>query len=82
MPNFTCLQSLRLCFCVDLLILSFLGTTIGLNMATHSIIRTVSPTVGAYLYTWFGYSSFGFLGFILNGAVAALVYIRPPPGIK
>jgi OCT family organic cation transporter-like MFS transporter 18 len=58
------------------------GTIIGLNMATNSLIRTISPTVGSYLYMWFDYYSFGMLGFILNGAVATLVCLRTPPGTQ
>lgn len=58
-----------------------LGATLGLNMATHSLIRTFSPTVGAYLYIWFGHTSFGFFGFIVNGLVALVVNIYPPPGL-
>lgn len=46
------------------------GTSLGLSMATHSIIRAVSPTVGGYMYSWVGYPSFGLLGFALNGALA------------
>ncbi len=46
------------------------GTSLGLSMATHSIIRTVSPTLGGYMYSLIGYPSFGLLGFIMNGSVA------------
>lgn len=46
------------------------GTSLGLSMATHSIIRTVSPTLGGYMYSALGYPSFGLLGFIINGALA------------
>ena len=58
------------------------GTSLGLSMATHSLIRTVSPTLGGYLYAWFGYASFGMLGFIMNGTMAVAVYIYQPPGIQ
>ena len=56
------------------------GTSLGLSMATHSLIRTISPTLGAYLYSSFGYPSIGLLGFILNGAVAAVIMAYHPPG--
>ena len=46
------------------------GTSLGLSMATHSIIRAVSPTLGGYMYSLVGYASFGLLGFVLNGALA------------
>lgn len=58
------------------------GTSLGLSMATHSLIRTVSPTLGGFLYSWFGYASFGMLGFIMNGAMAIGVYLYQPPGIQ
>ena len=45
------------------------GTSLGLSMATHSIIRAISPTIGGYMFAWMGYSSFGMLGFFLNGAL-------------
>lgn len=60
------------------------GTSLGLSMATHSIIRTVSPTIGGYMYSWAGYASFGLLGFFLNGAMALyllssdLHHLQPP----
>lgn len=50
------------------------GTSLGLNMATHSIIRTVSPTVGGYLYQQLGYPSFGALGFVI-GAIMTVVLL-------
>ena len=46
------------------------GTSLGLSMATHSIIRTVAPTIGGYMYSTIGYASFGLLGFFLNGVMA------------
>ena len=46
------------------------GTALGLSMATHSLIRTVAPTLGGYMYTWLGFASFGLLGFVMNGALA------------
>ena len=45
------------------------GTSLGLSMATHSIIRTVSPTLGGYMYSLMGYPSFGVLGFVMSGAI-------------
>ena len=51
------------------------GTSLGLSMATHSIIRAVSPTVGGYMYSWIGYPSFGLLGFVLNGALAVYLLL-------
>ena len=59
-----------------------LGTSLGLSMATHSIIRTFSPTMGAYMYSTLGYSSLGLFGFIMNAAVAILINAHHPPGIE
>ena len=56
------------------------GTSLGLSMATHSLIRTISPTLGAYLYSSFGYPSIGLLGFVLNRAMAAVIMAYHPPG--
>ena len=52
------------------------GTSLGLNMATHSLIRTVSPTLGGYLYQWLGYPAFGALGFLTSSAMAGALLIR------
>lgn len=46
------------------------GTSLGLSMATHSMIRAVSPTMGGYMYSLLGYASFGLLGFFLNGGMS------------
>ena len=51
------------------------GTSLGLSMATHSIIRAVSPTLGGYMYSLVGYASFGLLGFVLNGALAVYLLL-------
>jgi len=51
------------------------GTALGLNMATRSIIGILAPTTGGYMYSWFGYSSFGLLGFIFNGVMAVYMSI-------
>ena len=52
------------------------GTSLGLSMATHSIIRTVSPTIGGYMYSLAGYASFGLLGFLLNGGLALYLFTK------
>ena len=49
------------------------GTALGLNMASHSVIRTFAPTLGGYLYAWLGYPCFGLLGFIMNGFTTVAV---------
>ncbi len=50
------------------------GTSLGLSMATHSMIRAVAPTVGGYMYALLGYASFGLLGFLLNGGMALFLF--------
>lgn len=58
------------------------GTSLGLNMATHSLIRTISPTLGGYLYSTMGYPAFGALGFILSSIMTGILLIRGGiPGI-
>ena len=49
------------------------GTALGLNMASNSVIRTFSPSLGGYLYAWLGYPCFGLLGFIMNGVTTVAV---------
>ncbi|GFR98821.1 solute carrier family 22 member 18 [Elysia marginata] len=53
------------------------GAMLGLSMAVNSLIRSVSPTVGGYMLTRFGFESFGYLGFVASALVAmVLVYKR------
>jgi len=40
------------------------GQVLGLNMAIHSSIRAISPTIGGYLILTYGLTSLGGLGFI------------------
>merc|ERR1712029_1185987 len=42
------------------------GTMLGLNMAVHSVISTLSPSVGALIMSTYGYSSIGYLGVVCN----------------
>ncbi|XP_065898283.1 solute carrier family 22 member 18-like isoform X2 [Dysidea avara] len=58
------------------------GTSLGLSMATHSLIRTMTPTLGGYLYALFGYPSFGLLGFVMNGAMMISILMGYTGGIK
>ena len=44
-------------------------------MAVNSLIRTVSPTAGGYILEWYGFPSFGYIGFVDSAVVLAfLVY--------
>ena len=49
------------------------GTMLGLNMAVHSVIRTLSPSVGALIMSSYGYSSIGYLGVICNVCVLMML---------
>ena len=51
------------------------GTMLGLNMAVHSVIRSVSPSVGAVMMASYGYSSIGYLGIACNLVVLVLLKI-------
>jgi OCT family organic cation transporter-like MFS transporter 18 len=43
------------------------GTVLGLNMASNSMVRLFSPTLGGYIYSMVGFFGFGMLGFVMNG---------------
>jgi len=58
------------------------GTSLGLNMATHSLIRSMTPTLGGYLYSIFGYPSFGLLGFLMNGTMMLFIILGYTGGIQ
>merc|ERR1719461_348412 len=51
------------------------GTMLGLNMAVHSVIRSISPSVGAIMMASYGYSSIGYLGMVCNLVVLILLKI-------
>ncbi|KAH3709493.1 solute carrier family 22 member 18-like [Dreissena polymorpha] len=50
------------------------GSMLGLNMASNSLIRTVSPTIGGYMLQAFGFPSFGYLGFLLSLIVTIILF--------
>ncbi|XP_032815847.1 solute carrier family 67 member A1 isoform X2 [Petromyzon marinus] len=54
------------------------GVMLGLSMSIHSLVRTVSPTIGGFLYASFGFPVFGWLQFVVNLAlfVSLHIYIR------
>ena len=52
------------------------GAVLGLSMATNSLIRTVSPTLGSILYKLYGWPSFGVLGLVVNAAVAMFLFVQ------
>uniref|UniRef100_H2Z9D0 Major facilitator superfamily (MFS) profile domain-containing protein n=2 Tax=Ciona savignyi TaxID=51511 RepID=H2Z9D0_CIOSA len=49
------------------------GSMLGVSMAVHSLIRSVSPTIGGFLFQYYGFWSFGAIGFICNAML--LVYL-------
>ena len=49
------------------------GTMLGLNMAVHSTIRTVAPTIGGAMMANLGYPSIGYLGMGCNMVVLLLL---------
>lgn len=52
------------------------GAVLGLSMATNSLIRTVSPTLGSIMYKNYGWPSFGVLGLVVNAAVAMFLFLH------
>ncbi|KAG7482511.1 solute carrier family 22 member 18 [Solea senegalensis] len=49
------------------------GTMLGLCSSVQSLLRTVGPTVGGFLYVNYGYSSIGIIQFLVN--IAVFVYL-------
>lgn len=49
------------------------GTMLGLCFSVHSLLRTVGPTIGGFLYVNYGISSIGTLQFVVN--VIVFVYL-------
>ena len=52
------------------------GAMLGLSMAVNSLIRSVSPTVGGYMLTRFGFESFGYLGCAVSAVVTGVLFYR------
>ncbi|GFO04586.1 solute carrier family 22 member 18 [Plakobranchus ocellatus] len=48
------------------------GAMLGLNMAVNSLVRSISPTIGGYMLSRFGFDSFGYVGF---GACAVVTVV-------
>lgn len=51
------------------------GAAIGLSMATHSLIRSLSPTIGGYLFSYFGFVVFGVTGVLINAPLAIFLMV-------
>ncbi|XP_072905369.1 solute carrier family 22 member 18 [Hemitrygon akajei] len=52
------------------------GAMLGLNMSVHSLIRSMAPTIGGFLYQLYGYPSFGYLQFTVNLLVFLYLFKR------
>jgi len=50
------------------------GSILGFSMATNSLIRSISPFIGGYMFQSIGFSSFGCLGFICNGLLSFYLF--------
>jgi len=46
------------------------GSMLGFSMAVNSLIRSISPFIGGYMFQNMGFSSFGCLGFLFNGLLS------------
>lgn len=53
------------------------GTMLGLCASVQSLLRTVGPTIGGFIYISYGISSFGFIQFVVNAAVFVFLLLRP-----
>merc|ERR1712018_492230 len=53
------------------------GSVLGLNMAVHSAIRSLAPTLGGHMVQTYGFASLGFLGVFCNLLVLVLLKFAP-----
>lgn len=49
------------------------GTMLGLCASVQSLLRTVGPTIGGFLYETYGVPSFGYIKFLINASVFTLL---------
>ncbi|XP_023262062.1 solute carrier family 22 member 18 [Seriola lalandi dorsalis] len=54
------------------------GTMLGLCSSVQSLLRTVGPTAGGFLYVNYGVSSLGLIQFVVNIAVFVYLLLRRP----
>ncbi|XP_062918190.1 solute carrier family 22 member 18 [Mobula hypostoma] len=52
------------------------GAMLGLNMSVHSLIRSIAPTIGGFLFQLYGYPSFGYLQFTVSLLVFLYIFKR------
>ncbi|XP_052005429.1 solute carrier family 22 member 18 [Xyrauchen texanus] len=58
------------------------GTMLGLCASAQSLLRTVGPTIGGFLYETYGVPSFGYIKFVTNAVVFCFLLStggRPQP---
>lgn len=56
------------------------GSVLGLNMAVHSAIRSLAPTLGGHMVQTYGFYSLGMLGVTCNLLVLSLLKFAPFKG--
>merc|ERR1719464_2660983 len=56
------------------------GTVLGLNMAVHSAIRSLAPTIGGHMVQTYGFFSIGMLGVVCNMISLSLLKFAPFKG--
>jgi len=52
------------------------GSILGINMAVNSLVRTMSPTLGGFLFANYGFSSFGWLGLISCPMIVIILCVK------
>ncbi|XP_030650343.1 solute carrier family 22 member 18 [Chanos chanos] len=50
------------------------GTMLGLCASVQSLLRTVGPTIGGFLYENYGVASFGYIQFTVNAVVFTVLF--------
>ncbi|XP_013006334.1 solute carrier family 22 member 18 isoform X1 [Cavia porcellus] len=53
------------------------GTMLGLSASVQSLIRTVGPTIGGFLYRSFGVPIFGYVQFAVNFLIFLFLWRKP-----
>lgn len=56
------------------------GSVLGLNMAVHSAIRSLAPTLGGHMVQTYGFFSIGMLGVVCNMISLSLLKFAPFKG--
>ncbi|XP_053473390.1 solute carrier family 22 member 18 isoform X1 [Ictalurus furcatus] len=51
------------------------GTMLGLCASVLSLVRTIGPTIGGFLYETFGVASFGYIQFVVSATTFTLLFM-------